>query len=213
MAGTVREPSSVSALAVVGTDSVSDFYGGFDIYGYMPVSNWLSASAAAQLLSTGTYSLSALCSPGLSVGGGRIFLDATVLYRALTESAVSELGFALLAGYERQYFSLRVGVCSKTVYDTGNVRDSFREPFDFLYKLAFKIRPSESRWNLGASLANYTPYEFERTWLPMFFIFGNIDLTGRLSVLCEASLKPAGMMNMQTTFGGFSFRTGICFNF
>lgn len=212
-AQTISETRSVTAMAAIGYNKTFRTYAGIDVLATIPTCDYFAAEAALEALTAGSFSASASLRPGISVGKGRFFLDGRLLYRAILPSETSEFAGGVMAGYKRQYFSLQIGGYWRNVYDLTKKSGAMHNPVDLLYKFSFCVRPMESRWNIGAAAANFTPYEFERIWLTMFFLEGHYDITDQLTTLGEICLKPTGMYSMQTTFYGFTFRAGITYKF
>jgi len=204
---------SVSTMAVVGYNSSYRTFAGLDIKADIVPCKYFSSELAAEVLTPGTFSISASLCPGIDVGKGRFLLDGRFLYRNLPRYSVSEFAGGFLAGYWRQYFSVMVGGYWRNVYDNGRKGETVRNPLELLYRFSVSVRPVTSRWNISAIASNYTPYEVERMYVPIFFLNGRFDFTDRLTGIAEISLKPAGMFSMQTTFFQAGIRAGVTYEF
>lgn len=212
-AQTISEQRSASALAVVGYNPTYRTFGGLDLKVTCPIGDYFAAEIAGETLTAGTHAVSASLRPGISVDGGRFFLDGRILYRAFCRYEVSELAGGLMVGYRRQYFSVQMGGFTKNVYDLAGSRSSTSYPLEIIYSASFCVRPLESRWNVGGTVSNFTPFEIEREFLPFFMINGNYNVLDSLSVVGELYIKPAGMFNMQANFFGIAFRAGVTYKF
>jgi len=203
----------VTAMAVVGHNSSYRTFAGFDIRASVIPCKYFESELAAEILTSGTFSASASLCPGIDVGKGRFLIDGRFLYRKLSRYSVSEFAGGFLAGYRRQFFSVMVGGYWRNVYDNEHKSGSVRNPFELLYRFSVSVRPETSRWNISAIAANFTPYEVERMYVPIFFLNGRFDFTDRLTGVCEISLKPSGMFSMQATFFQASVRVGASYRF
>jgi len=204
---------SVAAMAVVGYNSSYRTFAGLDVRASVTPCKYFESELAAEILTPGTFSISASLCPGIDVGKGRFLLDGRFLYRNLPRYSVSEFAGGFLAGYWRQFFSVMVGGYWRNVLDNEHKGGSVRNPFELLYKFSVSVRPATSRWNISAIAANFTPYEVERMYVPIFFLDGRFDFTDRLTGVCEISLKPSGMFSMQATFFQAGVRAGASYRF
>lgn len=208
---------SVSLVGLYGWNETWKGYAGADIVGYMPFCKHFEAIAAVEGSGPGIFSMSATARPKYQFTVGELFADGSVHYRNLAVYGISELNFALSAGYRMDYVSVQLGVTSHLSFDRDRETrsDQIRviEPLNLLYRLAFNVRPASSRWNAGAGVANYTDFEYGRTFGPLYFLHGHYDINDNISVLLRGELKPSGVFHMSAQFWGISFRTGVCYSF
>ncbi len=207
------EKATVSADGVFRTNSLKQSFAGLDLGASIPIGEYFTAEAAAEILIPGIYAVSATARPGFTVGGGRFFLDGSILHRSLKEYETSQLAGALSAGYKRQYFSIQFGAYAMKVYDRSEARDNLSATIDFLYRGSACIKSSESKWNLGVAVSNYTPYEIEHMWSPIFFLFGHFDLSDRVSLQGELEFRHIGMLSMQGGIYAFGAHAGVSYYF
>lgn len=208
---------SVSFVGLYGWNETRKGYAGADIVGYMPFCKYFEATAAVEGSGPGIYSLSATARPKYQLPVGELFADGSAHYRNLAVYGISELNLALSAGYRMDYVSVQLGVVSHFSYDNERSIQSDRtkvvEPLNLLYRLAFNIRPVTSRWNAGAGVANYTDFEYGRSFSPLYFLHGHYDINDNISVQLKGDLKPSGVFHMSAQFWGISFRAGVRYSF
>ena len=214
---TAQEKSSVSVMGMYGWNETWQSHGGADISGVFPVRRHFEALGAAEYLSPGVFSVAGTARPKFPLKTGEIFIDGTVHYRNYSNYGIGDLNLAASAGYRMDYVSVQVGITSHFSIDTertsGSASENITEPVNLLYKVYFNVRPASCAWNAGAGLANYTDYEYERTWQPMYFAHAHYDISNRLSILLRADLKPAGAFHLNAEFWGVDIRTGIRYTF
>lgn len=186
--------------------------GGIDIGGYLPFGKHFQATADAEFHSKQVLAATATLTPKFPLPTGEIFIDGTFHYRFLNKYRTADMVLAASAGYRMDFVSAQVGVDYHRIIDCdgdGNVS----EPINLLYRVSFNICRQSSRWNAGGGIANYTPWEYEHSWEPMFFVNGRFDATDNIRVAFRADFKPAGMFHMNANFYGFAFRAGIEYRF
>jgi len=208
-----RDRIDLGIRGVYGYNSTQGSYGGTDVGGFLPVIKYLDATVDFEILSSKSLSVSATLTPYLTVGKGRFYIDATALYRSLYGTRTSEFDGAASLGYRRQYFSIQAGAIKRAVWDMDNPSDKIKEAVRFIYRGEFKVRPATSRWNAGGAIANYSPYEFENTWSPLFFIDGYYRITEKIRIVGEVMFKPTGMFHQVASYHGIIVRTGIHYTF
>lgn len=208
---------SVSLGGVYGWNDTWKSHGGIDAIGYFPINQHFEATASAEYLSPKVFATTVTARPKFPLPVGEIFLDGSVHYRQLSCYKTADFILAASVGYRMDYVSVQFGLASHTTLDLerdkGTASQNVSEPFNLLYRVAFHIRPATSRWNFGGGAANYTDFEYERTWEPMFFLDGLIGIDDHFSVLLRGDLKPAGAFHLNAQFWGIAFRAGIKYTF
>lgn len=215
-----REPDerfSLSLMGIYGWNETWHNYGGLDIIGYLPFSNHVEATVAAEVHNPKTAAITATVRPKFHLGTGVIFIDGSIHYRTHISYGIADFNIAASMGYRMNYFCIQLGATSHLIFDLERKAmeksGTVSEPLNLLYRVAFHVRPDKSGWNIGGGISNYTDFEYERTWLPMFFLDGHLDFNERLSVLCRADLKPAGTFHGTAEFWGASVRAGVKYTF
>ncbi|MDO5321106.1 MAG: hypothetical protein Q4F39_01800 [Bacteroidia bacterium] len=207
---------NVSLMGMYGWNETWQSHGGVDVTGYLPVSRHFEATAAMEVHGPKTFAVTATARPKFKLPVGELFIDGSVHYRALASYGISDFNLAASVGWRIDYVSVQLGVTSHFTHDlekgTGRSED-ISEPLNLLYRVSFNVRPATSRWNAGGGIANYTDFEYERTWEPMYFLDGHYDVNDRFSVLCRFDLKPAGAFHLTAGFWGASARAGVRYSF
>lgn len=208
---------SVSVMGMYGWNETWHSHGGIDVVGYMPFSRHFEAAAAAEIHNPSTFALTATARPKFPLAVGEIFIDGSLHYRAHASYGIADFNFAASAGYRMDYVSVQVGATSHFTFDLNRKNtgksETIVEPLNLLYRVAFNVRPASSRWNAGGGIANYTDFEYERTWGPMYFLDGHFDVNDNLTVLARFDLKPTGVFHQVAEFWGAAFRAGVKYSF
>ena len=208
---------SVGLMGMYGWNETWKGYGGADVVGFMPFHRFFEATAVAELHSPGISAFTATARPKYQLPVGELFADGSFHFRHLAPYGVSDLNLAVSAGYRMDYVSVQFGVVSHLMIDNERVENlspgRVKEPANFLYRVAFNVRPSSCRWNAGAGVADYTDFEYEHSCAPIYFIHGHYDLDDNFSVLLRGDLKPSGVIHMNAQFWGISFRAGVEYKF
>lgn len=207
---------AISAYANYGYNSSWRNYGGVDVRGFLPLARHFEMTVNAESLTSGVFSSSVTARPKFQLPVGEIFMDGTVSFRNLYRYELSELVFAASAGYRMNYISVQAGLFCRGMFDTGNSPEKsslWETPLNLVYRIAFRVRPLECRWNVGGGISNYDEYEYERMWQPMFFINGHYDLNERVSLLACVKIKQAGMFHQIASFYGIDTRCGVSYKF
>ena len=214
---TAQEKPSLSVTGMYGWNETWQSHGGTDLKGEFPINPHFEACAAAEFITPGIFSVGATARPKFPLKTGELFLDGTLHFRNLAPYGIADFDIAASFGYRMDYVSVQAGIISHYTIDTerdnNGTSENVSEPINLLYKVYFNVRPSTSRWNAGAGVANYTDYEYERTWEPMYFIHAHYDFDSRLSLLFRTDLKPAGAFHLNAQFWGVAVRAGIKYTF
>lgn len=192
-------------------------HGGIDAIGFFPINQHFEATASMEYLSPKVFSATVTARPKFPLPVGEIFLDGSVHYRQFFCYSTADFTLAASAGYRMDYVSAQFGLSNHTILDLERDKNSasqnVSEPFNLLYRVSFNVRPATSRWNAGGGAANYTDFEYERTWEPMFFLNGHYDIDNHLTVLLRSDLKPAGAFHLNAQFWGIAVRAGVKYSF
>ena len=204
-----RDRYELSVSGVYGFNTTWRNYGGATICGFLPVCKYFEADADVVALSSGTFSCSATARPKYSLPVGDIFLDGTVHYRSLYKYSASEIVAAASLGYRMDYFSIQAGIFFRTMMNIQKIS----EPLNILYKLSFAVRPASSSWNLGGGITDYSPFEYEREYQPIFFLDGYYRISPHFRINAEVSVKAAGMFHLVASFYGVRTSIGLSYIF
>ncbi len=206
----------ISAYANYGYNTSWKNYGGFDVRGFFPMAEHFEMTANAEILTAGVFSSSITARPKFKLPVGEIFIDGTANFRNLYKFDASELVFAASAGYRMNYVSVQAGLSCKGMFGAGGMAENssiWETPLNLVYRVAFRVRPLECRWNVGGGISNYDEYEYERMWQPMFFINGHYDLNDKFSLLACVRIKPTGTFQQIASFYGIDTRMGVSYKF
>ena len=170
-----------------------------------------------EVLGAGSFVSSLTATPVFPLRTGELFIDGTAHFRSLYSDRVSEFVSAASFGYRMDWFSVQAGLFSRTIIDMDRkIHDNANfvpEPFNLLYKVTFHIRPSSSVWNAGGGVSNYSDYEYERMWQPLFFIDGYYRISESLNLKAEVTVKPTGMFHLVASFYGIRSSLGLSYAF
>ena len=207
---------AISTYANYGYNSSWRNYGGVDVRGFLPLARHFEMTVNAESLTSGVFSSSVTARPKFLLPVGEIFIDGTVSFRNLYKYESSELVLVASAGYRMNYISVQAGLFCRGMFDTGDSPEKssvWETPLNLVYRVAFRVRPLECRWNVGGGISNYDEYEYERMWQPMFFINGHYDLSDRFTLLACVRIKPTGTFQQIASFYGIDTRIGISYKF
>jgi len=211
------ERYSVTLMGVYGWNGTWKSHGGVDAIGYLPINEHFEATASVEYLSSKTFAATATARPKFPLPVGELFLDGSVHFRNFAAYKTADFTLAASVGYRMDYVSVQFGLINHTILDMARDKKSesinVTEPFNMLYRAYFNVRPRSSRWNAGAGAANYTDFEYERTWEPMFFLHGHYDIDEHFTVLLRGDLKPAGAFHLNAQFWGIAARAGVKYTF
>ena len=187
-------------------------YGGAGLSGYLPVHRYFEAEAYVQYMSAGDFTASVYARPKYALPVGELFLDAGLCCRVLHSYRTSDLCAALSLGYRMEHVNAQVGIFTRRMYDM-NGGDPQVEAVNLLYRVAFDVRPSASVWNLGGGVSNFTEFEYERAWQPLFFVGGYYRINSRLRARATVYIKPTGIFHLSAGFYGIRTSLGVTYLF
>lgn len=213
-----RNRYSVSLLGMYGYNHTWSHYGGFDLKGHIPISRYFEADAAFEYNSGGVCALTAVARPMFPLPVGELFLDGAIHSRFfLSPYDMAWLTMAASIGYRMDYVSFQFGIMNNSLIDiskgASGATDIVAEPVNFLYRIAVNVRPYRSIWNITLGAANYTDYEYERTWESILFIHSHYTFRNHYSALLDVDFKPSGAFHLNAQFWGVMVRAGFKYYF
>lgn len=211
-----RDRYSVSLLGMYGYNHTWKSYGGFDLKGHIPVNRHFEMDAAFEYNSGSVCALTAVARPMFQLPVGEMFLDGALHCRFFVSPYdLAWFSMAASVGYRMDYVSAQLGIISNSIIDLapGSADKVVAEPFNLLYRLAVNVRPYTSCWNISLGIADYTDYEYERTWEPMLFVHGHYTFLDHFSALLDVDFKSAGAFHLNNHFWGIGVRTGFRYIF
>lgn len=206
-----QDRTTISLEGVYGYNKTWENHGGVDLNLNVPILKYFEIGAAMEYLSPKVFSATAILRPQIQVEKGNFFIDCTFQFHGYDAYKTNEYVFAGAAGYKRPYFKVMLGAFGRTMQDRGQGGECINEAVNVLYHASFTVRAESSKWNVGAAVANFSQYEFERMWYPVFFINGHYDFMEHMGLIAEVQCKTAGMFHMANTFYGITVRAGLKF--
>lgn len=207
--------SATGALAG-GYNHVWGVYAGADLHGAMAVGDHLDVKADFEALTSGTVSLGATARPKLQFGAGSLYLDTGVLFRFVGDGLFDFVTEGSL-GWKMKHIEVRAGLYSRTIgnlnTDIHSVEECVCEPFNLMYLGQYNIKGDDSDWDIWGGCANFTSFEYERCWSPIFYLGGRKDLNDSLTLFGQTEIKPTGMFHLNACFYGIICRLGAVYSF
>ena len=217
LAAPVLSAQEVSVQGVVGQNNAYGWFGGAAVGLHYPVTRAFEADAGVEATSPGVCSFTVTARPVFTLPYGSLFLEGT--FHSEVYACYRNVLFVSAAsvGYRMPYLTAQLGVSTRILGGLekrwSSTDDYVVEPFDVLYRVAFQVRPPESRWNLGGGVGNFTRFHYERSMQPIFFLDGTADVGHNLRVLAELDLRPTGMYHLTAYWYGFSLYAGVAYRF
>lgn len=212
-----RDCYELTGTGIYGYNQTYRSHAGLSLSGFQPVNSGFEAEEYMELAGPGVFSFSATARPKFALPAGEIFLDGTAFYRSFSSYRSAEFVAAGSVGYRMDYVSAQFGMFSRTMMDMDRkVHDNenfVSEPFNLLYRVSFQLRPYSSVWNVGGGFSNYTGYEYERMWQPLFFLNGSYRFNEHLRLDAEVLCKPTGMFHLVASFYGVRSSVGLSYIF
>lgn len=208
---------SISVLGVFDYSRTFMNQGGFDLVGHMPFNAYIEADAGFEFVGPKTLAGTFVLRPKLPLTVGELFLDTSIHLRSFNSFGIGTFSMAASFGYRMDYVSVQAGVQRLLIHDlqnsSWNTGTDIVEPINPILKLAFNLRPATSTWNISLGAGNFTLYQYERIYYPIFFLGGHYDFTDHMTVLAEMNFKPSGIFNYNAHFNGLSVHAGLTYSF
>ena len=130
---------------------------------------------------------------------------------------VHESNWGVLANIPRKHFNYKLGTEFKTYHITNKAENDYditsnkklNEKWNLIYLIKYSLKPSEHKWNAGASITNIDHFLINQETNPMVNIEGRYDISSPLTLYVESWYKSAGSLNISANYFSFFFRTGI----
>lgn len=213
----VQERYSISILGVYDYGTTYSHQGGIDLAGHMSYNPYVETDVGFEFLGPKILAGTVVARPKIPFKVGELFLDAALNLRAFNQSGIGTFALAASLGYRMDYVSVQLGVQRTVIHSfqkvSGSSGSDIVEPLNPIYRLAVNIRPATSSWNLSFGAGNFTLYQYERLYYPIFFLGGHFDFNNHLTLQAEVDLKPSGMFHMTTYFNELTSRAGLTYNF
>lgn len=211
---TAQDAPSVSVLGLFGRNTTWQNHWGAEIHGHLPLCRFFEIDATGAFLSPKVASAGFSLRPELPLLKGKLFLEGSAFTSHYHSSGIRELVIAASGGFKFDYLTIQAGADKRFIIDTGTGWESrISEPLNLLYKVAFNIRPATAGWNIGAGVTNFNEHKYERSWQPMLFINGRVNITRRLSILADVWAEESGMFHLNAGLYGITARLGVRYKF
>ncbi len=206
--------ADVRAMGVTGYSNTYRWHGGTDVQGNLRIDN-TAVTLNLEALTAQTFSLGLTVRPCFELRRGVVFAEGTLHSRIFSKYKTYEFVYAGSVGFMMRHFSVQAGLFSRTIDAIGREWHSWEnyitEPFNLLYKVRLSLKGFDHPWDVYAVAGNFTDFEYERMWEPVFSLGGRRDFKDRWSVMAEGTLKPAGMFHGDVRFYEAVLRVGVIF--
>lgn len=210
----VRDVSGdVTVQGVVGYNTTWKWHSGGDIKGALHLKN-TDIHLDLESLTSNVHSVGATVTPYFDVcKDGQIFLDGTLHSRIFSRNKAYEFVYSGSVGFRMRHFSVQAGVFARIMDAIGrdwhSVDNYIVEPFNVLYRIAVSIKGFDNPWDIYFIGADYSEFEYERVWQPIFTMGGRAKISERLNIVAEGTLKPAGMFHGTAAFYAAWLKVGV----
>lgn len=202
------EHSQIMGYVEYGYNDVWGHYGNFDILAKIPIHKHFDISTGLQMSTANVYSWNVDLKTKFLLTRKQhreLYLDSRFLFRPFVRAKAYEFNLAFGLGYRQDYIDIMVGTNMRMMdqmkrNNAKNANEMISETFYVLYGLEVSCRPMDCNWNLSARVANYTDFQIERMYNPIFSIAGYYDPTPHWRILARVTCKPVGMGNMTASF-------------
>lgn len=192
-------------------------YGGVDLRARMGVGDYLDLNADFEGLTSNVFAAGLSARPKIKFDKGTMYIDAGMLYKLSGGDGIFDFVSAGSLGWQMKHIEVQLGLYSRTLgsltRDKHSLEDRIGEPFNILYRGQLNLKGDDSDWDLWAGASDFTPYEYERHWSPIFFLGGRKDLNENLTLFGQAEIKPTGMFHLNANFYGVVCRVGAYYSF
>lgn len=137
------------------------------------------------------------------------------------DEMLRETNWGLDASKEWKHIDLVLGTYFKIyayrneaieTYDIDENAEKMKEPFNFLYSFTYHLKPTGNPWNMGLTVTNFDYFHYNQETNPLFNLNGCYKLSENLSLFAQAWFETSGIFNINATYFGYYFRTGIKWN-
>lgn len=192
-------------------------YGGVDLRAQMAVDRHLDVYAGFEGLTAGSISTGISVRPKIQFAVGTLYFDAGVLYKHLGGDGIFDFVSRGSLGWQMKHFDVQLGMFNRTMgsieRDIHTDEEMIGEPFNVLYRLQYNLKGNDNPWDLWCGMSDFTAFEFERHWSPIFYLGGRRTLGDDLQLFGQTEIKPTGMFHLNACFYGIVFRVGAFYSF
>jgi hypothetical protein len=87
-----------------------------------------------------------------------------------------------------------------------------KENFNFLYSFTYRLKKTGNPWNIGLTVTNFDYFLYNQETNPLFNLNGTYKLNESIELFAQAWFETSGIFNINATWFGYYFRTGIKWN-
>ena len=137
------------------------------------------------------------------------------------DEMLRETNWGLDVSKEWKHFNLVLGTYFKIyayrneaieMYDIDEECEKIEESFNFLYSFTYHLKPNGHQWNVGLTTTNFDYFLYNQETNPLFNLNGSYKLNKSLELFAQAWFETSGIFNINATYFGYYFRTGIKWN-
>lgn len=212
-----QKPSEItlSGGMAAGYNPAWGFYAGADAAISASFNNNLDLSIQAEPLSNGVSTMGFSARPRINLIKGYLYLDGSILYKSFPSGMYDYVSAGSL-GWRFTHWDVQLGMFSRVIGDRNidihSEDERICEPFNALYRIQYNLKGDDSSWDAYAGLSNFTAFEYERQYSPLFFLGGSAGLTKHLGLYGEIDIKPSGMFHLTAAAYGIVGRLGITYS-
>ena len=202
------EHSQLSAGVEYGYNDVWGHHANFNISAKVPIHKHFDLSTGLQLSTANVYNWNTeLVTKFLLTRAHQreLYIKSRFLFRGIQRADAYDFNLAFGLGYRRDYVDFMAGTNIRMMDEIRrkvdkNMNEMIAETFYFIYGLEVFVRPMDCNWNLSARISNFTDYQIERMYNPMFSIAGYYAPAEHWRIDARILCKPVGMFNMTASF-------------
>jgi hypothetical protein len=205
-----------------GFNDVWGHHANFDLAAKVPVHKHFDLMTALQMSTANVYNMNVEMDTKFmltKLHQRELYLKSRFLFRGVVRANAYEFNLGFGLGYCRDYVDIMVGTNIRMMDEikrrktTQSTNEMIAETFYFIYGLEVFARPIDCNWNVSAKISNYTEYQVERMYNPIFSIAGRYDPAPQWRVMMRVFCKPAGMFNMTASFFDVHALAGFSYTF
>lgn len=211
-----QKPSEItlSGGMAAGYNPIWGAYIGNDFSAQASFGSQLDLGGQLEILSPGIVSGGFSARPKIRLKRSFLYLDGSILYKSFPSGMYDYVSAGSL-GWRFTHWDVQLGMYSRVIGDRNidlhSEDEKICEPFNVLYRIQYNLKGDDSSWDAYAGLSNFTAFEYERHYSPIFYLGGSAGLTKHLGLYGELDIKPSGMFHLTAAAYGIVGRLGITY--
>lgn len=189
-------------------------YIGNDFSAQASFGSQLDLGGQLEILSPGIVSGGFSAKPKIQLKRSILYLDGSILYKSFPSGMYDYVSAGSL-GWQFTHWDVQLGMYSRVIGDRNidihSEDERICEPFNALYRIQYNLKGDDSSWDAYAGLSNFTAFEYERQYSPIFYLGGSWSLS-RIGLFGEIDIKPSGMFHLTAAAYGIVGRLGITYS-